>query len=178
MKIFIPTILLFSSFISIRAQSEFNYRNALQHFESQVGIWKADNSPYKNQNEPMTAYVLEWKFSELKNSIYGKLYGLVDTTNVGTFWEFHQYWNPNTARIEVTQIGGDGTIGNGSLIIINSVEYELIQLFTNTKKETRFEKHTYLRPKANTEITSSFEKDLNGNWIKKRTYSWLRIKNN
>jgi hypothetical protein len=112
---------------------------------------------------------------ELKNSVYGKLYGLIDSINVGTFWEFHQYWNPNTSRVEFIQIGGDGSIGYGSLTQLNSSEYELIQLFTNTKNETRYEKHSYLKPNANTEITSSFEQDKAGNWIKKRTYTWVKL---
>lgn len=86
-----------------------------------------------------------------------------------------RFWNPNTSRIEFIQIGGDGTIGCGSLIQLNSSEYELIQLFTNTKNETRYEKHSYLKPNANTEITSSFEQDIDGNWIKKRTYTWVKL---
>lgn len=175
MKLFILNILFIISGFSIDAQVEYNYSNALTYFESQVGTWKADNSAYKNENEPMTAYGIEWRFDELKNSIYGKLYGLIDSNNVGVFWEFHQYWNSNISRIEFIQIGGDGTIGSGSLIQSNSSEYELIQLFTNTKNETRYEKHSYLRPNANTEITSSFEKDINGNWIKKRTYTWVKF---
>lgn len=175
MKVFILNILFSISCFSINAQVKFNYSNALTYFESQVGTWKADNSTYKNENEPMTSYVIEWKFGELKNSVYGKLYGLIDSINVGTFWEFHQYWNPNTSSVAFIQIGGDGSIGNGTLTQLNNSEYELIQLFTNTKNETRYEKHSYLKPNANTEITSSFEQDKAGNWIKKRTYTWVKI---
>ncbi|MFZ7116781.1 MAG: hypothetical protein ACO1G9_15480 [Bacteroidota bacterium] len=175
MKVLIINILFSIYCLSINAQVKFNYSSALKHFESQVGTWKADNSLYRNENEPMTSYVIEWKYGELKNSVYGKLYGLIDSINVGTFWEFHQYWNPNTSRIEFIQISGDGTIGSGSLIQLNNSEYELIQLFTNTKNETRYEKHSYLKPNANTELTSSFEQDKDGNWIKKRTYTWVKI---
>lgn len=174
MKIMVINILLLFSCLKINAQIASNYSFALKHFESQIGIWKADNSEYKNKNEPMTSYVIEWRFGELKNNIYGKLYGLVDTTNVGTFWEFHQYWNPTVNKIEILQIGGNGTIGIGYLNIVSDNKYELIQLFTDHEGVKRREKHIYINPNNYTEMTTSFEEGNIQNWIQKRTYTWLK----
>jgi hypothetical protein len=174
MKTIVISILLFFSCLNINAQVEYNYSFALKHFESQVGIWKADNSAYKNENEPITAYVIEWRFGELENSIYGKLYGLIDTSNVGTFWEFHQYWNPIEKKIEILQIGSNGAIGIGFLNVISDNKYELIQLFIDNEGVKRREKHIYIKPNNYTEMTTSFEESNSQIWIQKRTYSWLK----
>lgn len=175
MRAFILFVLFIDACCCLRAQVEYDYSHALKHFESQIGTWKADNAKYRNENERITAYVIEWRFNELRNNIYGKLYGLIDSNKVGPYWEFLQYWNPNMSKIEFIQIGNEGTMGFGPLTVLNGGEYELIQLFTSIKNEKRYEKHSYIRPNANTEITVAFEKHIDGTWIKKRTYTWIKL---
>lgn len=148
----------------------------LDHFESQIGVWSADNSEYKSDTEPMTVYILEWNWSGIKNSLVGRLYGKIDSISTPIFWDFYQYWNPKIEQIEIKQIGSDGTLGVGSMTFKNSLEYDLNQEFTTPNGNSKFVRHDYKKQDSDTEITTSFDETVDGKWVKKRTYFWFKIK--
>jgi hypothetical protein len=50
----------------------------MDKIQTDEGIWIADNSQYKTENEPFEKYALEWTLSPLKNSLKGRLYGIRD----------------------------------------------------------------------------------------------------
>jgi hypothetical protein len=148
----------------------------MDKIKSDEGIWVADNSEFKNENEPFDKYVLSWKANPLKNSLKGRLYGLIDGQESGTFWDFTQYFDPNTQKIIIMQIGWNGTLGTGPLIATDTGGYDLVQTFTGPDGEKRKEKHTYYKPDKDTEITTSFNLDKDNHWATGRTYTWHRQK--
>ena len=79
------------------------------------GNWVADNSAYKNDNEPFEAYGLTWTWGFANKSLNGKLYGIKDGKNAGTFYEFKMFYHPKENKIMYYQFGTDGSIGEGEV---------------------------------------------------------------
>lgn len=81
----------------------------------QGGRWITDNLAYKSDNEPYDEYGLEWRPGLGGKSITGRLFGLQDGKDIGTFWEFRIVWHPGEGQAYVHQFGGDGTYGVGTM---------------------------------------------------------------
>lgn len=146
----------------------------MEKIQTDEGIWVTDNSQFKNENEPFDKYILSWTLNPLRNSLSGRLYGLTDGQESGTFWDFSQYYDPNTQKVIVMQIGWNGTLGSGPLIATDNGGYDLAQIFTTPDGTTRKEKHTDIKPNKDIEITTSYSFDENSEWIAGRTYTWQR----
>lgn len=177
MALAISRYFIFLLLISTRTigQEERLPRWVSDHFNFQIGIWKADNRDFKNENEPFTDYRIEWQYGEIKSHVYGSLTGWIHDQKIATLWEFHQYYNPRTQTIDIWQIGWNGTIGTGVFTFSSPQRIELIQEFTSMAGFSRTEKHTYERPDEKLEITTSFEMDVLQNWSEKRTYRWVKM---
>jgi hypothetical protein len=163
--------ILFSPRLSAQAVPvpEWYFKN----ISAQVGVWVADNSEFKSNDEPYDVYAIEWEWGPLKNNIYGKLYGIKDSAEVATFWEFHQYWDRQLGEAVVVQIGWSNTIGKGVLIPLANNELDLVQTFVFGDGTQRQERHLYEMPDENTQITTSFSQE-GKEWKKKRTYTWIK----
>ena len=174
MKRTIATILLLVVCSFVKAQEEGIPQKYLDEIASEVGIWMADNSEYKNENEPMDAYALEWKYGPHRNNIYGRLYGLIEGKEAGTYWEFHKYWNPEKNQVVVMQIGWDGTLGMGTIKWTKENETELVQIFTAPDGSQRKQGHRTTKFGTDKEVGTSFTINDQNEWIPDRTYTWVK----
>jgi hypothetical protein len=175
MKYLVIYAVLAISSIVCKAQESIDHSIFMKELLIQEGIWIADNAAYKNENEPMEEYAIEWKLSPLKNSLYGRLYGLIDNKEVGTYWDFHKYWDTSTGKAVLMQIGGDGTLGIGYISFDNSSKSELIQTFTSPNGNSRLVGHRSEFTSEVMEVGSSFQ-IKEGEWIIDRTYTWVKQK--
>jgi hypothetical protein len=119
-------------------------------------------------------YAIEWKLSPLKNSLYGKLYGIKDSVDIGPFWTFHKYFDPAKNEVILMQIGYNGTLGIGTIKYTNNNQMVVTQSFTDPKGLSRLEGHKMTYPNKNTEIGSSYSISNSGEWTLKRTYTWRK----
>ncbi len=145
-----------------------------QNMEKSIGTWITNNDVYKNQNEPFDQYEMEWVWGVGKQSITGKLYGIIAGKRQGLFWEFRQYWDVKKHQAMVVQYGGDGTIGIGAMIMKKGQVFELTQAFVSTKGETTIHGHRSTFEKSKL-ITTSYNISEKGKWKKDRTYEWNNI---
>ena len=146
-----------------------------KNMEGSIGTWVADNALYKNDNEPMTNYAMEWEWALGKKAITGQLYGFIGDKKVGPFWEFRQYWDFEKNQGILVQYGMDGTVGIGPLKPISTNETELVQVFTNPNGVSNTHGHKSTL-NTNTFTSSSFNIDGNGKWTADRSYTWKRTK--
>ena len=146
----------------------------LDEIASEVGVWKADNSNYKSENEPYDEYAIEWKWSPIKNHIYGRLYGLIDGKDAGSFWDFHKYWDPAQNKVTVMQIGRDGALGTGTLNRTGENKTELVQVFTGLDGSNQKAGHRTTKISESEETGTSFDIAEKNEWIPRRTYTWKK----
>ncbi len=146
--------------------------SALELMRAEVGTWKADNSAYSGEEEPFDAYAIDWAWNPGHTSLTGRLYGLRESREVGTFWTFHQFWHPGQRTMVVQQLGRDGTFGTGQVRIVEPGVSELVQLFYAPDGSTREERHL-TRHSVDRRQGTSFRR-VNGKWEERRTYTWVR----
>ena len=80
------------------------------------GSWLADNSNFKNENEPFDAYGTEWEWGIGKMSMQEESFVAVkDGNEDATFWEYLVFWNPNEKKAVFQQFGGGGIVGVGEI---------------------------------------------------------------
>jgi hypothetical protein len=138
----------------------------------QEGTWMADNSKYSEDG--IESYAIEWKLSPLKNSLYGRLYGINDNAEIGTFWTFHKYFDTSKNKVVLMQIGYNGSLGIGTIEYKNNNETVLTQTFTDPKGTSRLEGHKMTYPDDTTEIGASYSINETGEWTLNRTYTWKK----
>lgn len=165
-------IFMIFGFIQVAKSQETIPSQFIKEIESQEGIWIADNSKYKGDG--VDSYAIEWKLSSLKNSLNGRLYGIKDNLEIGTFWTFHKYFDPTKNKVVLMQIGYDGSLGVGTIQYKDNNETVLTQTFTDPKGTSRLEGHIMTYPDDNTEIGSSYSINESGEWTLKRTYTWKK----
>ncbi|WP_348772838.1 VOC family protein [Aquimarina sp. MMG016] len=142
-----------------------------KNMEQSIGIWITNNTNYKSKNEPFDQYGMDWEWGIGKQSIKGTLYGLINGKKQGVFWEFRQYWDFENNHGIVVQYGSDGTIGIGPMTQKNDIETKLIQEFIPPTGEKNT--HGHLSTLNDSELTTtSYDIDTNGNWKKRRSYTW------
>jgi hypothetical protein len=83
------------------------------NWERLIGTWIADNSAFKDANDTTDAYGIDWSWGLGRKSLIGRLYGIKDGKEIGTFWEFREFWDPGQGQVMATQFGGNGTYGVG-----------------------------------------------------------------
>jgi hypothetical protein len=165
-------ILLIFGFVLSAKSQEIIPNEFIKEIEVQEGTWIADNSKYKDDG--VDSYAIEWKLSPLKNSLYGRLYGIKDNLEIGTFWTFHKYFDPSKNKVVLMQIGYDGSLGIGTIEYKNNNETVLTQTFTDPQGTSRLEGHKMTYPNDTTEIGSSYSINESRDWTLKRTYTWKK----
>lgn len=141
---------------------------------SDGGKWIADNSSFKNEQEPFDAYVIEWFFGIGDQYLKGHLYGLEGQKESEHFWEYIEYWDPTESELKMIQIGGDGTTGQGSILKNEDGRFKE-QLSYIMPDGTSFETGHHAWMQEGTHHTQSFQ-IVNGEWIKARKYIWRLVK--
>ena len=136
------------------------------------GRWVADNSPYKNENEPYDAYGLEWRSSFDGTTMTGRLFGLIDGEESGTFWEFRQYWHPGAKKAVLEQFGWNGVVGVG-VIWPEGEAMKTAQTFYDPDGGERRAGHINSFRDADTQISESYD-IVDGEWKPRRRYVWKR----
>lgn len=139
------------------------------------GVWVADNSEYKSDQEPYTFYISEWELGIDNKSLIGKLYGKNELNQKFLFWEFRQYWDNELQKAIVIQFGNNNIIGKGDLYPFDNKKMVSTQSFSMSDGRTWVEKHETTINK-DIMITTSFEQLSDNSWKKKRTYKWLKQK--
>jgi hypothetical protein len=144
-------------------------------WEKLIGNWVADNSKFKNDVDTMDAYGIEWEWGLGKKSLVGRLYGIKGGKDVGTFWEFREFWHPGEARLIATQHAGDGTYGAGPHDVKPDGTSEMVQTFFDPGAGTKSLVGHRSKLDGDVHTTSSFNVDEKGVWTPRRTYVWRRI---
>ena len=136
------------------------------------GRWIADNSRYRNENEPYEAYATEWKSAFDGMSMNGRLYGIIDGKEVAEFWQFRQYWHPGEKKAVVEQFGWGGTVGIGTSWR-DGEETKSDQSFFGVNGSVNRTGHVSSFPDSDTHVTASFN-IVDGEWQPQRVYTWRR----
>lgn len=149
------------------------YLDDIEFLTRDGGRWVTSNADYQSENEPMEAYVLEWK-KGYANSMTGRLYGVINGEPTGDFWHFRQFWHPGLEAAQLQQFGAGGALGVGSLWMEGAVTKTRQTFFAPDGGVTE-QGHEARNPDADTHVTTSF--DISGDeWKTRRTYTWKRDK--
>ena len=134
------------------------------------GIWITDNGKYKTENEPYEAYGMEWEWGLGKKSLSGRLYCIQNGRDVRTAWTFLEFWDPQTGELKLLQIGGDGTIGNGTIRLEKDSSTRSLQTFSSPNGTSFTIGHQAKNVNGESHI-SSFNVD-GDQWTPRRSYIW------
>jgi hypothetical protein len=135
------------------------------------GRWVASNAAYQNENEPMEAYVIEWR-PGYANSMTGRLFGVIDGKETEDFWQFRQYWHPGEGKAYLEQFGAGGAFGVGPMQPEDG-RMKMAQTFYAPDGGVSVVGHLSHNPDAGTHVTDSFA-IVDGEWRPNRTYTWKR----
>jgi hypothetical protein len=138
------------------------------------GIFHTDNSAYKSEGEPWEAYGLAWEKGPSGLAVRGRLFGLRDGRDAGTFWEFFVYWHPAEGRAYMMQIGGGGALGVGTLEPPREDgSHRSEQTFHSPAGDVTRVAHE-IRNQGDVHDTRSFDW-AEGEWTPRRHYVWHRV---
>ncbi len=149
-----------------------------EHFEFLVsgkGRWIADNAKFKSEREPFDEYGMEWTWGLGKKSLKGRLFGLRDKKELGTFWEFIIFWHPTQRRVIAQQFNGGGIFGEGEMKMVQSegkAVIELDQTFHGPDGAIWKQRHQNIDGKD--EFHAQNFDFVNGKWNPDRIYVWKR----
>ncbi len=143
------------------------------YFAAMVGTWITDNAAHRSETEPFDAYGMEWKLGPGGKSLVGRLYAIRGEKDVGTSWEFREFWHAGERRLVASQFGADGTYGVGPHERKADGLLEMLQTFyAPSGGETRIGHRSELGAKEL--VTRSFDVQADGTWKERRKYIWLR----
>lgn len=137
---------------------------------SHTGIWIADNTAYQGEEEPFDAFGMQWEWGIGQRSLKGRLFCLQAEKEVATVWEFLQYWDFETKALRMIQIGGDGTLGQGTVENQGGGKTKSRERFC-TPAGPCFEVGHETWKKDEDFYTQSFD-IVDGQWSKRRLYVW------
>ena len=138
------------------------------------GTWVADNGAFKNETDTMDAYGIEWTWGLGEKSLVGRLYGIRDGQEVGTFWQFREFWHPGKAEVLTTQFGSDGSYGEGPSTQTQDGTIEMLQTFYDPTTGGVFRVGHRSTLEGDLHTTRSFDVSDGGVWTERRTYLWRR----
>ncbi len=81
-------------------------------WEQRVGTWIAEN-PSKSGPNAVDAFGIDWRWGLGKKSLMGRLHAIRSGRDVGTLWDYHEYWHPGERQLIAAQYGNDGSYGVG-----------------------------------------------------------------
>ena len=136
------------------------------------GIWITDNSSYRSDQEPYDAYGMQWEWGIGKSSIKGRLYCIRDGMDVGTVWQFLNFWDPESQSEQMIQIGSNGTVGKGNFSLQANGSTKSVEHFI-TPDGNSFEAGHHSWFEEGQFHTQSYD-IRKGQWTKRRKYVWKR----
>ena len=147
----------------------------LDNWESRArgsGTWITDNAKYRSETEPYDAYGMQWEYGLGKKHLKGRLYAIQDNEDVGTIWNFTEFWSPASNEVRIVQLGSDGTVGQGTLWQMENGRIKERQTFVSPNGNS-FETGHEAWMENGAQHTQSFT-IVNEEWQKRRFYSWNR----
>ncbi len=144
----------------------------LDHVTAKSGTWVTQN-PYKSADENFDAYGMEWRAGIGNTSLVGRLYGIRDGKEAGTFWEFREYWDPLAGEVRVQQFGPGGAYGVGPVVQIGPDRTLVDQSFV-LADGTRSRQGHLLRDTDPDEYVIEVFEIKDGSWVPQRVYTWRR----
>lgn len=135
-----------------------------------TGIWITDNSPFKSEQEPFDQYSIQWTYGIGNNHLEGKLFCLQNGERIVTAWSFTEFWDPEKEQVRVLQIGGDGTVGQGTLTREENGQIKEQQSYASPGGGS-FETGHLMWFENGEHHTQSFQ-IVDGVWNKQRKYVW------
>lgn len=145
----------------------------IKSLSAEGGRWVADNSAYKSDSEPFDAYGTQWVSGFDGHTMTGRLFGVKEGKDLAfDFWEFRQYWRPDTQEAVVEQFGWGGALGLG--VLRQGAPGAISdQTFFNADGSVARTGHKSHFPDKDTYVTESF--DIVGDvWTPRRKYVWKR----
>lgn len=136
------------------------------------GTWIADNSAYKNENEPADAYGITWSYALGKTSVNGRLFGLKDGKEIGTYWEFRMYYHPAEKKLMYQQYGWGGTLGIAEMTFPDETHSEDVTTIYNPDGSSTKIRHVN-EIKNDIHYAQSYQWKDNA-WQKQRYYEWKK----
>jgi hypothetical protein len=146
----------------------------LANWRQLLGTWVADNSAYQSADDPYDAYAIDWSWGIDERSLVGRLYGLQAGRDVGTFWEFREFWHPGDATVMAIQFGVGGTYGAGPHTFQGDGASEMEQTFFRPADGVTFRVGHRSRLAGDEHMTASFDIGPDGVWTPRRSYTWIR----
>lgn len=147
----------------------------LRHWEvltANGGTWIADNSAYINDTEKADAYGITWTYGLGKTSVTGRLFGIKDGKEFGTFWEFRVFYHPEQKKLMYHQYGWGAGLGIAEMKLIDDTRSEDVVALMypdGTSSKVKHENDT----RSDIQYAQSYEwKD--GEWKKQRYYEWKK----
>ena len=134
------------------------------------GIWITDNSKYKSEQEPYDAYGMQWEYGLGEKHLKGQLYCMKDGKDVGTIWQFTEFWDPHTEKVKVVQIGSNGTVGQGKIWLEKDGKKKEQQTFISPGGGSF--KTGHLAWSERDELHTQSYNIIKGKWEKRRYYVW------
>jgi hypothetical protein len=171
MKVWFLTLLLVSG-LNVQGQAIPEW--FLKEIASEIGIWVADNSKYVSEDEPSEHYAIEWEITSTKTELVGRLFGMKNGKELGTFWRFRKYWDHTRQVAILEQVATDGTKGSGPFSVTSEHTNELIQTFTDGSGNSWKIGHRTIHLSAFRHVGSSYSIDDQGNWTLDRSYTWTK----
>jgi hypothetical protein len=160
--------------VTAQSQSPPDWLNQHMSFMAEgTGVWIADNTPFKSENEPFDAYATEWKWGVGRQSINGRLYAIQDGKEVNSFWEYHVFWHPAERKALFYQIGSGGAVGIGEMRTIDSesgAERTTEMIFYAPDGSSWKDLHRLVESDGE-HTTASFGFE-DGRWTLQRRYIW------
>lgn len=149
------------------------FRDDVRALSADGGVWVADNAAYRSEDEPFDAYGITWTSSFDDTTLSGRLYGLRDGVDVGTFWEFRQYWDPLRGVAVLEQFGHGGMVGIGTAKPGEDGVMVSDQTFARPGGPSWRSGHRNRFLGTGRYETRSFD-IVDGAWKAKRVYVWVR----
>lgn len=138
-----------------------------------TGRWITDNSAYRSDAEPWSAYGTAWTSSFDGTTMSGRLFAIEDGVEATRFWEFRQYWHPGRREGVLEQFGHGGRIVVGSMTNENGVT-TIDQTAYTIDGDSNRGGHVSRFLDADTYFTESFL-IRDGARIPYREYTWRRV---
>ena len=154
------------------------FREHMRFMTRGSGRFVADNAAYRSADEPFDAYGTEWSYGLGEQSLVGRLFGLLEEQERGTFWEFRVYWDPAAGQVRMLQFGLDGTVGDGWLAPRGGPgELAAEQTFTGpdgSAREVRHESSDAGERHTTASLSRIAGAGVEGEWQADREYVWVR----
>jgi hypothetical protein len=117
---------------------------------------------------------MAWEKGPSRQTLRGRLFGIRDGKDVGTFWDFHVFWHPGEGKAFISQVGADGTLGMGTLEPPSADGSARSEATIYSVDGTTTRIAHVVRNRGDIHAGESFDW-VDGTWQPRRSYVWHRV---